>query len=75
MRMSPGGPGGLIHGGPGLGQQMHPGMRAQPIHVVVHVKSELKVDGQTLARTTQTHQLRHARRNIATGIKLPQRAA
>jgi hypothetical protein len=38
--------------------------------VVLHSYITLKVDGKTLARTTQTQQLRHARRNLSTGLKL-----
>lgn len=75
MQMSPGGPGGLIHPGGPPHMRMHPGMHAQPIHVTVHVESRVEMSGQVLARSTQTHQLRHARRNIATGIKLANRAA
>lgn len=73
--MLPGG-GHLIHpGGPPM--IMHPGAgsgaRAQPIHVTVH--THLHVSGQEMARSSQQFALRHARRNIATGIKLANRAA
>jgi hypothetical protein len=39
----------------------------------VQIHTTLNIDGKTLARTVQTHQLRHARRNIATGLKLTNR--
>ena len=44
-----------------------------PAGGTVNIHTTLNVDGKALARTVQTHQLRHARRNIATGLKLASR--
>ena len=75
MKMSPGGPGGLIHpGGPPM--IMHPGT-GHGGTTVIHNHNHVTVvlDGMQVGSAVQTSQLRHARRNIATGIKLANRAA
>ena len=72
MKMLPGG-GHLIGTGPPP-MVMHPGAGGGGT-TVIHNHIILTLDGQKVATSVQTHQLRHARRNIATGIKLPGRAA
>jgi hypothetical protein len=75
MIMSPGGPHGLIHpGGPPM--IMHPGTGhggGTAIHITVHNITML--DGQKVATSVQTHTLRHARRNVASGLRLAGRGA
>jgi hypothetical protein len=76
MRMLPGGPGGVIHpGGPPM--VMHPGSGGPRggTPVIHHTHITVELNGMQVGQAVQTSQLRHARRNIATGIKLPARAA
>ena len=63
---------GVGHGGKGThwtSGEAGGGGQAINLHVTVNI------DGKQAAAAVQTHMLRHARRNTATGIKLPGRAA
>jgi hypothetical protein len=50
----------------------HPGSGG-PTHVVIH--NVMTLDGREVSRSMQTYHLEHARRNVATGLKLPNRNA
>lgn len=71
----PGGGDLFDHGGGG-GLRVHPGRSGGPAHgtpIIVHVQNNTYLDGAQVASSNRVHTLRHARRNVSSGLKLPNR--